>query len=103
MVSDVDDTAAAAAVDNLKQQGISASFVHCDVSSSEQVGFWHCWQDYTGHFAKQMPPKLLVHCSADDAALSNSPVVNSTQTGKVSILAAVCSQIALDMSLVLCA
>lgn len=46
MVSDVDDVAAAAAVSNLKQQGISASFVHCDVSSSEQVSCWRCRQDY---------------------------------------------------------
>lgn len=37
MVSDVDDTAAATAVNNLKQQGISAAFTHCDVASSEQV------------------------------------------------------------------
>lgn len=37
MVSDVDDTAAAAAVSNLQQQGISASFVHCDVANSDQV------------------------------------------------------------------
>jgi NAD(P)-dependent dehydrogenase (short-subunit alcohol dehydrogenase family) len=53
MVSDVDDTAAAAAVGNLKQQGIIASFMHCDVSSSEQVSFWHCRTSYTGHAATQ--------------------------------------------------
>lgn len=38
VVSDVDDTAAAAAVTNLQQQGISASFCHCDVANSDQVG-----------------------------------------------------------------
>jgi NAD(P)-dependent dehydrogenase (short-subunit alcohol dehydrogenase family) len=37
VVSDVDDTAAAAAVGNLQEQGIKASFIHCDVSNSEQV------------------------------------------------------------------
>jgi len=37
MVSDVDDGAAASAVSKLQQQGISASYTHCDVSNSEQV------------------------------------------------------------------
>lgn len=37
MVSDVDDSAAAAAVGNLKQQGINATFIHCDVADSSQV------------------------------------------------------------------
>lgn len=38
VVSDVDDTAAAAAVTSLQQEGISASFCHCDVANSDQVG-----------------------------------------------------------------
>jgi NAD(P)-dependent dehydrogenase (short-subunit alcohol dehydrogenase family) len=37
MVSDIDDTAAATAVDYLTQQGINAAFQHCDVSDSKQV------------------------------------------------------------------
>ena len=37
VVSDVDETAALASVSNLKQQGIHAAFVHCDVADSQQV------------------------------------------------------------------
>eukprot|EP00882_Tetradesmus_deserticola_P001996 GHRQ01002141.1.p1 GENE.GHRQ01002141.1~~GHRQ01002141.1.p1 ORF type:complete len:264 (+),score=115.03 GHRQ01002141.1:151-942(+) len=37
MVSDVDDSAAQQAVNSLKQQGIRAGYVHCDVSKKDQV------------------------------------------------------------------
>lgn len=37
MVSDIDDGAAASAVSKLQQQGISASYTHCDVANSEQA------------------------------------------------------------------
>lgn len=37
MVSDIDDPAAQQAVSQLSQQGIKASFTHCDVSKKDQV------------------------------------------------------------------
>lgn len=56
IVSDVDDSAAAAAVDTLKQQGISAACVHCDVADSAQVRLYMmCIWHVSDHVPELLP------------------------------------------------
>lgn len=79
MVSDMDDTAAAAAVAKLKQQGISASFCHCDVASSDQV------QQLISHTTQQLGGVDILVANA--GIVKTSPFLEMSETDFDAVLA----------------